>query len=187
MSEAATLALPVAHDANTHASSHRYATETSIAQSFAFSTQRWKSGVTHAASGTGLLAMGVFLLTQIGSTPALAVQLAILGAVGSVGGLALLTKSIGDLFGRLVIDEAGIAVRPSIAGYSIAWNELSRWDVNLDAEFPEAQSVRFWTVGSPCAMFLSNSSLTHHDRTQIRRALLAHAADKTASSRSHGQ
>lgn len=187
MSEATTFALPVAHDVTTHASSHSHATETPIAQSFAFSAQRWKSGVTHAASGTGLLAMGVFLLTQIGSTPGLAMQLAILGAVGSVSGLALLTKSIGDLFGRLVIDEAGIAVRPSITGYSIAWNELSRWDVNLDAEFPEAQSVRFWTPDSPCAMFLSNSSLSYHDRTQIRRALLAHAADKAASNHSHGQ
>lgn len=120
------------------------------------------------------------------SPPGLAVQLAILGAVCSVGGLALLTKSLGDLFGRLVIDETGISVRPIFIGYSIAWNELSRWDVNLDAEFPEAQCVRFWTPGSPCAMFLSNSSLTHHDRTPIRRALFAHASDKATSSRPHG-
>jgi hypothetical protein len=178
MSEAASLAMPVAHEVTNHADSHSHATETPIAQSFAFSTQRWKRGITHATSGTGVLVMGVFLLTQISSTPGLAVQLAILGAVCSVGGLALLTKAVGDLFGRLVIDETGIAVRPSITGYSIAWNELSRWDVDLDAEFSEAHSVRFWTPDSPCAMFLSNSSLTHHDRTQIRRALLAHAADK---------
>lgn len=183
MSEAATLALPVAHDATLHAGSHSHATDTRVAQSFAFAAQRRKSGLMHAASGTGLLAMGVFLLTQIGSTPGLVVQLAILGAVCSVGGLALLTKSISDLFGRLVIDETGISVRPSLTGYSIAWNELSRWDVNLDAESPEAQCVRFWTADSPCAMFLSNSSLSYHDRTEIRRALLAHASDKAASSR----
>ena len=126
--------------------------------------------------------MGVFLLTQIGSTPGLVTQLAILGSVCSVGGLALLTKSISNLFGRLVIDETGIAVRPGLTGYSIAWNELNRWDVNLDSEHSEAHSIRFWTTGSPCALFIPNSRLTHHDRAQVRRALLAYAADKASQS-----
>ena len=102
------------------------------------------------------------------------------GPACSIGGLALLTKAVGDLFGKLVIDESGIAIHPAFTGYSIAWSELSQWDVNLDADFPEAHSVRFWTPSSPCALSIPNSWLNHHDRTQIRRCLLSHAAAKAA-------
>lgn len=187
MSEATTLTLPVAQEI-AHASSHGH-TETPIAQSFAFASQRWKYGVFHGAGGTGLFVMGVFLLSQIGSTPALAVQLAILGAVCSVGGLALLTKAVSGLFGRLVIDDTGIAVRPGFTGYSIAWSELDRWDVQLDSDrHPESQSIRFWTAGSPCALFIPNSWLSDQDRARVRRSLMLYAAGKALhSSRSRGQ
>ena len=181
MSDAATIALPVAQEnalqADVHAHHHESA---ATPQSFAFVSQRWKSGLTQGASGTGLFAMGAFLLSQISSTPALVSQLAILGAACSIGGPALLTKAVGDLFGKLVIDESGIAIHPAFTGYSIAWSELSQWDVNLDADFPEAHSVRFWTPSSPCALSIPNSWLNHHDRTQIRRCLLSHAAAKAA-------
>ena len=180
MSEPATLALPVAHEIANQIHSHSHA-ETTGVQSFSFAGQCWKVGLSQGASGTGLLVVGVFLLSQIGSTPALVTQLAILGSVCSIGGLALLTKSIGNLFGRLVIDESGIAVRPGITGFSITWSELVRWQVNLDSELhPEAHSIRFWIAGSPCALFLPNGWLTHQDHAQIRRTLLAHAADKAS-------
>jgi hypothetical protein len=189
MSETASIALPVPHETPLHTDVHAHPHEPAAApQSFAFISHRWKSGVTQGASGTGLLVMGAFLLSQISSTPALVSQLAILGAACSIGGLALLTKAVGDLFGKLVIDEAGIAIRPAFTGYAIAWNELSQWDVNLDADFPEAHSVRFWTPSSPCALSIPNSWLNHHDRTQVRRCLLSHAADKALrSGRAVGQ
>lgn len=180
MSETATLALPVAHEIANQIHSHSHA-ETTGVQSFAFARQCWRSGLSQGASGTGLLVMGVFLLSQIGLTPALVTQLAILGSVCSVGGLALLTRSIGNLFGRMVIDEAGIAVRPGITGFSITCSELVCWDVNLNSEVhPEAHSIRFWTAGSPCALFMPNSWLPHQDHVQIHRTLLAHAADKAS-------
>lgn len=183
MSEAATLALPVANELavpqQTHTQAHSHETA-ATPQSFAFTSQRWKSGLQQGISGTGLLVMGVFLLSQISSTPALVAQLAILGSVCSVGGLALLMKAVGGMFGRLVIDESGIAIRPGFTGFSITWNELARWDVNLDAEYPEAHCVRFWTPDSPCALFIPNNWLTDHSRAQIRRSLLAHAADKAS-------
>ena len=189
MSEATTLALPVTHEIALHPHAHSHETTSTAAQSFAFAGQRWQSGLAQGASGTGLLGMGLFLLSQIGSTPALVTQLAILGAVCSVGGLALLTKSIGDLFGRLDIDETGIAVRPGLTGYAIAWSELDRWEVKLDSELhSEAHSIRFWTSGSPCALFIPNNWLTHQDRAEIRRTLLGYAADKASHpSRAVGQ
>lgn len=188
MSEVATLALPVAHEVTTHSIAHAPA-DAAVAQSFTFSAQRWKSGLVQGAGGLGLLGMGAFLLSQISSTPGLAAQLAILGSVCSVGGLAMLLKSIRDFFGRLNIDETGIAVRPGFAGYSVAWSELTRWDVKLDEDqHPEAHSLRFWTTNSPCAMFVPNSWLSDHDRAQVRRALLAHAPDKAMQpKRSFGQ
>jgi hypothetical protein len=154
----------------------------SLAKTFAFSAQRRKSGLVQGAGGVALLAVGIFLLTQITATPGLAVQLAILGALCTIGGLGFMVRSLGDTFGRLVVDEAGIAIRPSITGYSIRWSELDRWEVKLDSEkYPEANSVLFWTQDTPCALFLTNSSLTQQDRVDLRQILQTYAADKEAS------
>lgn len=178
MSETATLALPISQETTTDVRSHGHV-EAPIAQSIGFGAQRWKIGLVRGVGGVGLLVMGTFLLSQISSTPALVIQLAIIGAICLVSGLAFLTNSIANLFGRVVIDDNGIAVRPAFTGYSIAWKELERWEVRLDSDQPpEAHSVRFWTAGSLCAMFIPNGWLTNQDRMQIRRALHAYAGDK---------
>ena len=178
MSEASSPALSMTHET---AGQVGYA-EMPLAQTFAFSAQRRKTGLAQGLGGAALLAVGAFLLTQITATPGLAVQLAILGSVCAVGGLGFLVRSMGDLYGRLVIDESGIAIRPSITGYSIRWNELDRWEVKFDsAQYPEANSVLFWTPDAPCALFIPNSSLTHQNRVDLRQILQTYAADKEAS------
>ena len=178
MSEAATLALPVAHEFTHPASARSHAAPTT--QTFAFATQRWQNGLALGAGGMALLSVGLFLLSQISTTPALVTQLAILGAVGCISGLALLMKSIRDLLGRLIIDETGIAIRPGFAGFAITWNELQRWEVRAEGDrHPEIPSVRFWIQGEPCALFIPNGWLTDANRDQIRHLLHTHAADRS--------
>lgn len=178
MPEASNPALSMTHET---AGQVGYA-EMPLALTFAFSAQRRKAGIAQGLGGAALLTVGAFLLTQITATPGLSMQLAILGSVGIVGGLGLLVRSMGDLYGRLVIDESGIAIRPSITGYSIRWNELDRWEVKFDsAQYPEANSVLFWTPDAPCALFIPNSSLTHQNRVDLRQILQTYAADKEAS------
>ena len=192
MSEVTTLALPVPNNAafdgnaRSHARSHA---PTAAVQSFAFATQRWQYGLTQAVGGTSLAVMGAFLLTQIGSTPGLTTQLAILGSICAVGGVALLTKAARDLFGRLVIDQNGITLRPGFAGFTISWNELKRWQVQLEGNsHPSSPSIRLWTQVESCPLFIPNSWLSDHDRDQIRHAMYSHAADKCMTDRhSFGQ
>jgi hypothetical protein len=160
-------------------SSTRIHSEAPDGRSFGFGRQCGKSGRTCAVGGAVLLGTGLFLISQIGSTPGLVLQLAILGAGCTVGGLGLIMRSIRDLFGRLVIDEAGIAVRPAIMGYSISWNELSHWEVRTGMDrYPEANSILLWTGDTPCAMFVPNNWLSDQDRTQVARCLRYFAADK---------
>jgi hypothetical protein len=122
---------------------------------FSFAPQRQKAGIVQGVIGVSLALLGAFLISQISTTPALVAQLAILGAVGVIGGLALMTRAVSDLAGRLVIDDTGISIRPAMTGYAISWNELSRWDVKLETEkYPEANGVLFWTGDEPCAMFI---------------------------------
>ncbi len=164
----------------------RIYSDTPHGQSFGFGSQCARNGRTSAAIGAILLATGLFLISQIGSTPALVLQLAILGAGCTVGGLGLIMRSIRDLFGRLVIDEVGIAIRPSIVGYSISWNELSHWEVRTGMDrYPDANSILLWTGDIPCAMFVPNNWLSDHERVQIARSLRNFAADKEINTRSH--
>jgi hypothetical protein len=87
-------------------------------------------------------------------------------------------KAMVHFFGRLMINENGITVLPKFAGYSIAWSELERWDVNLNSHNPEGHSIRFWTATSPSALFVPNRFLTSQDRAEIRHWLMHYAANK---------
>ena len=180
MSEATTLALPVAHEIAHHARHHAHAT-LPAELSIAFRSARWRVGLGFGAGGTVMLAVGAFLLSQIAATPALTAQLAILGSLGIVGGLALLTKSVRDLFGRLVINDDGIAVRPVFAGFSISWNELTNWEVKVDRnQHPDVPAIRFWTQGTLCPLFVSNGWLNDEARDHIRHALWTRASNKNS-------
>ena len=174
MSEAAaTFGLPLVHEITHHASHHAHAHSAVPAELFfAFRSTRWRTGLVLGAGGTALLAVGLFLLSQISETPALTAQLAILGSLGVVGGLAFLTKSVRDLLGRLVINDDGISVRPGFAGFSVPWSELTRWEVKAESDrHPEDPSVRFWIQGTLCPVFIPNGWLSDDARQQLRQEL----------------
>ena len=176
MSDAATMTLPVSHELP-HPAHATLPAELSIP----IRAARLKNGLAFAAGGASIIGVGGFLLSQISSTPALASQIAILGSVGIVGGLAMLTRSVRDLLGRFVIDDNGIKVSPLFAGFSISWSELTRWEVTEEfGQHPEAPGVLFWTEGSPCPQYIPNNWLSSAAREEIRTALWSRASGKKA-------
>src|SRR5262245_34732939 len=61
--------------------------------SFPFAPERWLSGAGRCIQGSLMIGVGGFLLTQVGSTPNLVVQIAIIGSLLIAGGLALIIRS----------------------------------------------------------------------------------------------
>ena len=74
-------------------------TDLSIVHIFELPAQRWRRGLAQSASGALLVVTSLYLLAQIGPTPGLATQLAILGSLGSIGGVWLLINAARNLFG----------------------------------------------------------------------------------------
>jgi len=160
-------------------SGYHHETDRSTAKTFSFFGQRRRSGVTQGWAGVSLLVTGSFLLSQVATTHAVTVQVAILGSICVVSGLGFLALCVRDLFGRLIIDESGITIRPTMVGESIGWNEVAGWEVRPDSSrYPEACTVLIWTQDDPCALFIPNNWLTGQDRIELRRMLQTYAPEK---------
>ncbi len=65
------------------------AIDTSVVHTYWFGRRLWLNGMGRCVQALLLLAAGVFLLTQITSTPNLVVQIAITGSLMALGGLAM--------------------------------------------------------------------------------------------------
>lgn len=139
---------------------------------YSFSGRRWKRGLIVSGLGVLALAIGVILLAEIHLTPGLKSQLVLLGSALIVGGLACQISAIRDLFGTLVIDDEGVAIRPSSTGFKIEWDKLDRWEVReQESQHLESPCIRLWIQGSECPVFIPYGWLDPNDRHQIRRTL----------------
>lgn len=178
MSEAAelTLSLP-GQAANVEVASHAFdavypASMSDKVHSFAFSSRRWMSGLGQAAAAVGFTGVGIGLLTQVASTPALRVQVAILGLLLIAGGIAFGFRAVQELFGRLVLDRSGIHSRPGPLGFSIAWNDLRRWEVREDVPGNSViPCIRLWQSGESTSCAIPSRLLSDGDRREVWRQL----------------
>lgn len=178
MSDAAEFALPLSAS-NPQYSAHaqpfeaEYPTQSiNDAHAFPYSTRRWLSGARRASLSLVSLSVGAALLLQITRTPALAVQVAMLGTLLTLGGLVWGVQSIQDFLGQLVIDGRGIHQLPAFVGFSIPWEDLQRWEVRDDVPDSLAiPSIRFWCPQQPTSLSVANSRLSEEDRQAIRRLL----------------
>lgn len=106
------------------------ALDLTVAHSFPFAGQRWFTGAGIAVQGLLMAGTGGFLLSQIPGTPNLAVQIAILGSLLIVCGVAFLARSLSDFFGYVRIDQESMRVRYGLVGYNIPWSRVKQWQVN---------------------------------------------------------
>lgn len=169
MSNEATFALPISQPVVLRESTH---TSAWAEQSFTFVSQRWQRGVTVGAGALVQLALGLFLLAEIQSTPGLKSQLALLGSILVVTGVACLVSASRDLFGRLVINNDGISVQPFVAGFSIPWEKIVRCQVkDLHSRHAESPYILLWTRDSACPVYIPYGWLSTHDRHQVQQVL----------------
>ena len=146
---------------------------------FSYTANCRTKGLTLAALTAGLLVTGLFLLSQISTTPAVAVQLCAVGLMLTAGGAVAMHQSAQRLLGALAINDFGIHQSPGIAGFSIPWNRLSRWEVREHA-VPSLglPVVRFWAQGDPTGFTIPADSLTHGELRTLRRILRHYAPER---------
>ena len=153
---------------------HAHALSPLSEQSFTFVTQRWKRGLAVGAGAVAQLGLGLFLLSQIEATPGLRSQLAVLGSVFCICGAAFLVSAIRDLFGRLVVDDTGVSISPSIAGFNITWDQIERCEVKeIHSQHAESPYILFWIKGSVTPLYIPYGWLSGRDRHQIQQVLQA--------------
>jgi hypothetical protein len=156
---------PVTHRERGHHSPHGE-------QSFTFVSQRWRRGLAIGSGALAQFALGTFLLSEIHATPGLRSQLAVVGSVLLICGAACMVSAIRDLFGRLVIDDHGIAIRPNFTGFSIPWDKIQRCEVkDIHSRHSDSPYILIWSKGSDTPLYIPYGWLSDQDRHQIQAVL----------------
>lgn len=134
----------------------------------------WPAAVDNLVKFVMTFVPGVFLLTQVSQTPSLIFQIAIVGALLTVGGVVFFAQAARDLLGGLTIDAAGITSRRGLFfPRTISWSNLTRWSVNeraaKTAAFP---SIQFWTGESDAPQVaIFGACLSEKDHRLVRQLL----------------
>lgn len=122
--------------------------DSSAVHSYWFGRRLWLNGVGRCVQALLLLAAGVFLLTQISSTPNLVVQIAITGGLMTLGGIAMLYRALGDFFGGLQVDFKTVRVRTGWKSCSFPWSRVERWSViDHQPRLSVMPGITFWVTG----------------------------------------
>lgn len=159
--------------------SHGRTSNESCHRVFRFAPRQKIRGVLLGLAGFASLGLGVFLLAQIKATPGLKSQLILMGLILSVCAFVSEVIAVRSMFGRLIIDEEGISIRPSVTGYTITWNKLERWGVKImESPHLESPCAQFWIVDHECPVFIPYGWLTANDRKLLHETLQAWAPEQ---------
>jgi hypothetical protein len=152
-------------------------TEVDVNATYAFSflRRRWFGAAGQVLQGTLVASAGYFLLTQIDDTPKLAVQIAIVGGLLALGGLAFIARAVADLTSRLTINRAGIRGRFGLVGLRLSWPEVEKWRVHDHGSLAEHFGVEIWTPGAAASQKIPSGYFDRHELQQMRRLLAAFA------------
>ena len=139
-------------------------------------------GFAQGLGSAAFLLTGLFMLSQISTTPALAVQLSTVGLLLSLAGSVVFYHAAQRLFGSIVVDEIGVSRNPSLAGFLIPWSRLSRWVVR-ESCLPARglPVVRFWVDGNPLEFTLPADALDADGLRALRKALRDRAPEREAA------
>jgi len=147
--------------------------------SFLFVRRRWLAGGSKVFQAALMLGTGAFLLSQASSTPNLVLQIAVVGTLLAIGGIAILAYAVSDFLGGLRVDPHGIRVRLGWSGYSITWPEVARWRINdVAAKIPDLYSVEICTAESSLPLTVPGGCLSAADHHLLRRLFHSFAENK---------
>ena len=183
MSDAAslTVSLPRARQfsGDNAASAHVAPIDVTATYRFPFARQRWLVGVGVVVQATLMMIAGGFLLTQVSSTPNLAIQIAIVGTLLAAGGLAILTRAWSDFLGGLTIDRDGLRASLGWSSFKIFWSDVARWRVSeTAAKIVDLSSIEIWSATSQFPRVVPGGRLSVKDHHRIRQLLYAFAEGK---------
>lgn len=176
MFDSADVALPLSDQATATEHATRVV-DVGAVHYFWFGRRLWMAGLGICVQATLLIVAGVFLLTQISSTPNLAVQIAITGGLLTLGGIAMLYRALGDFLAGLRIDRKGIRVQVGWRRSFLPWSKIERWNVD-DPHIPQLPAIVFWVVNKRQPVVVSGVQADAASRQQIREVLRAFAYGK---------
>jgi hypothetical protein len=178
MSESAGFAIRLPETVG-HANSPAANFDLSVAHSFWFGRRLWMNAAGLCVQAALLLAAGIFLLTQISSTPNLAVQIAITGGLLSLGGIAMLVRAVGDFLSGLKVDRHGVRVRMSGKGFAVPWTAVERWNMSpKERKLKELPGITVWVVGNKKPFTVPDGHLDPLSRFAIYHLFRALAHEK---------
>jgi len=178
MSDFSSLAVALPQ-ANRHGESESIPLDLAATYSFMFVRRRWLAGGGKVFQAGLMLGTGVFLLSQASSTPNLVLQIAIVGTLLAIGGIAILAYAVSDFLGGLRVDPHGIRVRLGWSGFSITWPEVARWRINDEAaKIPDLYSVEIVTPESRLPLTVPGGRLSAADHHVLRRLFHSFAENR---------
>jgi hypothetical protein len=123
----------------------------------------------------------MFLLSQISSTPNLAVQIEITGGLLCLGGVAMMLRALGELLSGLKVDRQGIRVRMNGKGFAVPWTAVERWNVSpKERKLKELPGITVWVVGNKKPFTVPDGNLDSRSRAAMYQLFRAFAQDKEA-------
>ena len=142
---------------------------------YRFAKQRRSTGLRNLAASVLAIGIGGFLVTHVPTSPTLQVQVALLAASCCLIGCYLLPTAVRDLMGRMEVDANGIRVRPRLFGFTVPWDQLTRWEVDIDSfRFVTPKSIRPYTT--------ELSNLSQGECLQLRDVLREAAPEREGAS-----
>ncbi len=180
MAESAGYAIPVhGNAAAVERSPQTVEIDVNAVHSFWFGGRRLLAGIGTCVQASLLLVAGVFLLTQVSSTPNLAVQIAIVGGLLTIGGIALLFRSLGDFRAGLKVDATGLRARLGWSGFTVPWSRVERWSVgDHKRALGELPGITVWAAGMQRPFSIPDSHLDDKNRREIHHLFRVLACGK---------
>lgn len=146
---------------------------------FWFGRRLWLSGLGLCVQAALLLVSGMFLLTQMSSTPNLVVQIALTGTLLTLGGLAVLWRAASDFMAGLRIERKGVRVHLGWTRYFVPWQNIERWSVS-QPRIPELPAVTLWLSNKEQPVVVTGTQANEADCQEIQEVLRAFAYGKEA-------
>jgi hypothetical protein len=172
MSDTTSLSLNLPGAIELAGSSETEALDLTATHSFTFARQRWFAGASNVVRGVLLGTTGIFLLSQMGNTRNLVVQIAILGTLLTIGGAAFLVRSLSDFFGGVHLNAKAIRVRYGLFGYTVPWSQITTYCVNEAAIKSPALPSVVLELNSPARQrLIPGGHLSNEAHLRIRRLL----------------
>ncbi len=176
MIDSTDLALPFGNRGQEMLPAAKYV-DITVAHPFWFGRKLWTAGLGLVLQGAALIAAGVFLLTQMSSTPNLVVQIALTGSLLTLGGVAMLYRALGDFMAAMRIDRHGIRVHLGWQRMFIPWSCVEAWSVQ-EPQLEDLPAVTIKVQKKSQPVVITAAQADRVTRQDIQAVLRAFAVSK---------